>query len=73
MQILDVIFKSKVFLPLILKKIREEVEKKETPALINDEERLCSDCGSDIGLEYYEAFDDGYKEAIDDIIKLLTP
>jgi len=48
--------------------LKSEIEKMETPALMNDEERLCADCGSDIGLEYYEAFDDGYQEAIKDVL-----
>lgn len=59
---------------LLLKEIKEIISKLKTPSLINDEERLCSNCKDDIGLEYmekYEAFDDGYNEAILDCVKQL--
>lgn len=39
------------------------LEEIKTPALINDEPRHCQNCGDDLGLEYYDAFDDGFNEA----------
>ena len=51
--------------------IKKMVEGMSTPAIANQEEIECCNCGEDLALESYDWLDEGYKMAITDVLSAL--
>ena len=67
--------KVKSFISNLLSSQRAEIKKMvegmSTPAIANQEEIECCNCGEDLALESYDWLDEGYKMAITDVLSAL--